>query len=66
AVNSNRAQWLTHTGGKKDWSQAIRGLFGDGPRHFESRSDDKDDIGAATSFPNFHTAPAEERLPPYV
>ncbi|GBM19274.1 hypothetical protein AVEN_133760-1, partial [Araneus ventricosus] len=33
--------------------QATRGLFWDGPRNFEPRSDDEDDTSAGTPSPNF-------------
>ncbi|GBL92757.1 hypothetical protein AVEN_213694-1 [Araneus ventricosus] len=37
---------------------ATRGLFWDGPRNFEPRSDDEDD----TPSPNFHATPTGGRL----
>ncbi|GBL82219.1 hypothetical protein AVEN_252406-1 [Araneus ventricosus] len=38
--------------------EATRGLFRDGPRHFEPRSDDEDDAWAGTPSPNFLGFPA--------
>ncbi|GBO24501.1 hypothetical protein AVEN_145064-1 [Araneus ventricosus] len=42
--------------------EATRGLFWDGPRNFEPRSDDEDDTCADTPSPNFHATPAGGRL----
>ncbi|GBL74589.1 hypothetical protein AVEN_235500-1 [Araneus ventricosus] len=42
--------------------EATRELFWDGPRNFESRSDDEND----TLSPNFRTTPARGRLVSYV
>ncbi|GBO26345.1 hypothetical protein AVEN_88908-1 [Araneus ventricosus] len=42
--------------------EATRGLFWDGSRNYEPRSDDEDDIGVDTLTPNFRTTPAGERL----
>ncbi|GBN84815.1 hypothetical protein AVEN_212101-1, partial [Araneus ventricosus] len=41
---------------------ATRGLFWDGPRNFEPRSDDEDGICAGTPSPNFHATPTGGRL----
>ncbi|GBM83398.1 hypothetical protein AVEN_242132-1 [Araneus ventricosus] len=35
----------------------MRGLFRDGPRNFEPRSDDEDDTRAGTPSPNFRATP---------
>ncbi|GBM47426.1 hypothetical protein AVEN_175605-1 [Araneus ventricosus] len=40
------------------FQQETRGLFWDGPRNFEPRSDDEDD----TPSPNFYATPTERRL----
>ncbi|GBN61340.1 hypothetical protein AVEN_265253-1, partial [Araneus ventricosus] len=42
--------------------EATRGLFWDGPRNFEPRSDDEDDTCAGTPSPNFHATPTGGRL----
>ncbi|GBL76517.1 hypothetical protein AVEN_48812-1 [Araneus ventricosus] len=42
--------------------EATRGLFWDGPRNFEPRSDDEDDTRAGTPSPNFHATPTGGRL----
>ncbi|GBM45108.1 hypothetical protein AVEN_251836-1 [Araneus ventricosus] len=39
--------------------EATRGLFWDGPRNFEPRSDEEDDISAGLSSPNFRAIPVE-------
>ncbi|GBN05681.1 hypothetical protein AVEN_22949-1 [Araneus ventricosus] len=41
---------------------ATRGVFWDGPRNFESQSDDEDDIWLAPLSPDFRTPPTVERL----
>ncbi|GBM56653.1 hypothetical protein AVEN_123136-1 [Araneus ventricosus] len=42
--------------------EATRGLFWDGPRNSEPRSDDEDNTSAGTPSPNFHTTPTGVRL----
>ncbi|GBN07629.1 hypothetical protein AVEN_115647-1 [Araneus ventricosus] len=42
--------------------ETTRGLFWDGPRNFETQSDDKDDTCADTLPLNFRTTPANGRL----
>ncbi|GBN15391.1 hypothetical protein AVEN_233920-1 [Araneus ventricosus] len=42
--------------------EATRGLFRDGPRNFEPRSDDEDDTRAGTLSPNFRATPTGGRL----
>ncbi|GBO40528.1 hypothetical protein AVEN_138261-1 [Araneus ventricosus] len=42
--------------------KTTRGLFWDGPRHFEPRSDDEDDTWAGRPSPSFHATPAGGRL----
>ncbi|GBM45598.1 hypothetical protein AVEN_86539-1 [Araneus ventricosus] len=42
--------------------EATRGLFRDGPRNSEPRSDDEDDTWAGTPSPNFRTTPTGGRL----
>ncbi|GBL81637.1 hypothetical protein AVEN_93428-1 [Araneus ventricosus] len=46
--------------------EATRGRFWNGPRNFEPRSDDEDDIRAGTPFPNFRTTPTGGHLTPYI
>ncbi|GBO02109.1 hypothetical protein AVEN_90746-1, partial [Araneus ventricosus] len=41
---------------------ATRGLFWDGPRNFEPRSDDEDDAWAGASYLSFRTTPTGRRL----
>ncbi|GBL82287.1 hypothetical protein AVEN_252456-1 [Araneus ventricosus] len=41
---------------------ATQGLFWDGTRHFEPRSDDEDDTGVGTPSPSFHATPTGGRL----
>ncbi|GBN04046.1 hypothetical protein AVEN_220255-1 [Araneus ventricosus] len=42
--------------------EATRGLFRDGPRNFEPRSDAEDDTWAGTPSSNFRSTPMGERL----
>ncbi|GBN70773.1 hypothetical protein AVEN_84384-1 [Araneus ventricosus] len=42
--------------------EATRGLFWDGPRNFEPRSDDEDDTRAGTPSTKFHATPTGGRL----
>ncbi|GBM39161.1 hypothetical protein AVEN_208340-1 [Araneus ventricosus] len=42
-----------------------RGLFWDGPRHLEPRSDDEDDVRADIPSPIFRKTPARGRLAPH-
>ncbi|GBN45112.1 hypothetical protein AVEN_160271-1 [Araneus ventricosus] len=42
--------------------EATRGLFRDGLRNFESRSDDEEDTWDGTPSPNFHAKPTGGRL----
>ncbi|GBN05801.1 hypothetical protein AVEN_88105-1 [Araneus ventricosus] len=42
--------------------EATRGLFRDGPRNFEPRSDDEDNTSAGTPSPRFRATPAGGRL----
>ncbi|GBM84696.1 hypothetical protein AVEN_93078-1 [Araneus ventricosus] len=44
--------------------EVTRGLFWDGPRNFEPRSDDDDDTLAGTPSPNFRIIPTGGRLAP--
>ncbi|GBM29554.1 hypothetical protein AVEN_206396-1 [Araneus ventricosus] len=46
-----------------EWAlKTTRGLFRDGPRNFEPRSDDEDDTRAGTPSPNFSATPEGGRL----
>ncbi|GBM59577.1 hypothetical protein AVEN_30078-1 [Araneus ventricosus] len=47
---------------RKITQKEIRGLFWDGPRNFEPRSDDEDDAGLAPPSPNFRATPTGGRL----
>ncbi|GBM09077.1 hypothetical protein AVEN_87684-1 [Araneus ventricosus] len=40
-----------------------RGLFWDGPRHFEVQLDDEDDMQSGTPLSGFHAPPAEDVSP---
>ncbi|GBN31719.1 hypothetical protein AVEN_194210-1 [Araneus ventricosus] len=42
--------------------EVTRGLFRDGPRNFETRSDNEDDTWPGTPSPNFRAIPAAGRL----
>ncbi|GBM10262.1 hypothetical protein AVEN_49985-1 [Araneus ventricosus] len=46
--------------------EATPGQFWDGPRNFEPRSDDEDDIRVGTLSSNFHTTPTGGQLAPFV
>ncbi|GBL95716.1 hypothetical protein AVEN_668-1 [Araneus ventricosus] len=42
--------------------ESTRGLFWNGPRNLEPRSDDEDDTRAGTPSPSFRTTPTGRRL----
>ncbi|GBM52788.1 hypothetical protein AVEN_34201-1 [Araneus ventricosus] len=61
---SNRSHWTPNPLQEKSNMIKLgttRGLFWDGPRDFEPRSDDEDEE-LASPFPNFHATPMGGRL----